>query len=83
MARLPHRYAPFVFGIIQAGLTTAVATAIATLQTTAFGLRFLAYWLSAWGLAWLAMLPVVVVAAPLIQRSVGALTDSERGSPRR
>lgn len=83
MARLPHRYAPFLFGIIQAGLTTAVATAIATLQTTAIGLRFLVYWLAAWGIAWLAMLPVVMLAAPLIQRSVHALTDAERDPAKR
>ena len=28
--KLPRRYAPFVYGVIQAALTTAVATAIAT-----------------------------------------------------
>lgn len=78
MARIPHRYAPLIFGVIQSGLTTAIATAIATLQTTTFGLRFLLYWIWAWGLAWIAMLPIVVLAAPLIQRSVRALTDSEK-----
>lgn len=78
MARFPKHYAPFLYGIIQSGLTTAIATAIATLQTTAFGLRFVMHWLSAWGLAWIAMLPVVVFAAPLIQRSVLALIQPDR-----
>jgi hypothetical protein len=75
MARLPYRYAPFLYSVIQAGLTTAVATAIATYQSTAFGVLFLEQWLSAWGIAWITMLPLVMVAAPLIQRSVLALTN--------
>lgn len=75
MARIPYRYAPLVYSVIQAGLTTAIATAIATLQTTTLGLRFLEQWLSAWGLAWLAILPAVMLAAPLIQRAVLILTN--------
>jgi hypothetical protein len=34
MARLPQQYAPLVYGIVQAAITTAVATVIATLQLT-------------------------------------------------
>ena len=44
MARLPHKYAPFVFGVIQAAITTAIATGIATHQLTEFGLLFLQQW---------------------------------------
>ena len=74
MPRLPQRYAPLVFGIIQAAITTAVATAIATHQLTDFGILFLERWAFAWSLAWLTMLPIVIVFAPLIQRAVAALT---------
>jgi hypothetical protein len=63
-------------GIIQAAITTAVATAIATLQLTDFNMRFVEEWLLAWGVAFLTMLPVVVFVAPLIQRCVLALTAS-------
>jgi hypothetical protein len=88
MARLPHKYAPFVFGVIQAAITTAVATAIATHQLTEFGLLFLQQWTFAWLVAWLTMLPVVILFAPLLQRAVAALTvpstasviHSERGA---
>ena len=41
MVRLPNRFAPFVYGVIQAAVTTAVATAIATHQWMGFGLQFL------------------------------------------
>src|SRR5689334_357586 len=65
MARLPQKYAPFVFGVIQAAITTAVATAIATHQLTEFGLLFLERWAFAWLVAWLTMLPVVILLAPV------------------
>jgi hypothetical protein len=74
MARLPRRYAPFVYGIVQAGLTTAVASAIATYQLTGFGALFLVRWAQAWSIAWLTMLPLVIALAPVIQRAVTALT---------
>lgn len=77
MLHLPRRYAPFVYAIIQAAITTAVATAIATLQLTGLSAPFLARWAFAWWLAWITMLPVVIVCAPLIQRVVAALTTPD------
>jgi hypothetical protein len=74
MRRFPKHYAPFVYGIIQAAVTTALATAIATHQWMAFGLDFLGQWLVSWLLAWATMLPVVIFVSPLIQRCVAALT---------
>jgi Protein of unknown function (DUF2798) len=76
MARIPQKYAPFVFAVIQAAITTAVATAIATHQLTEFSLLFLEQWAFAWLVAWLTMLPVVILLAPLLQRAVIALTVS-------
>jgi hypothetical protein len=74
MARLPHRYAPLVYGIIQAAVTSAVATSVATYQSGASGLTAARYWLGCWSLSWLAMLPIVVLFSPLIQRAVLSLT---------
>ncbi len=71
---LPSRYAPFAYGIIQAAVTTGIATAVATLRVAAFSPAWIGDWLAAWALAWTAMLPVVVLAAPLIQRAVQAIT---------
>jgi hypothetical protein len=71
---VPSRYAPFAFGIVQAGVTTGVATAVANLRGGASGAGWIVDWLAAWSLAWLAMLPFVVLAAPLIQRAVRAIT---------
>ena len=47
MARLPQQWAPLIYGIIQAAITTGVATAIATMQLADFKLRFAEEWLFA------------------------------------
>ncbi|MBX9925687.1 MAG: DUF2798 domain-containing protein [Hyphomicrobiaceae bacterium] len=76
MTRLPKRFAPLAYGVIQSGVTTGFATATATYQ--ALGLeRFATTWPVAWGLAWLMMVPVVVVVSPLIQRAVLALVEPD------
>jgi hypothetical protein len=81
MARVSRRYAPLVYGILQAAVTTAVATAIATSQLTDLGLVFLERWVVAWLLAWLAMLPLVILVSPLIARAVAALTSADGAQP--
>lgn len=75
MPRVPKHYAPFIYGVIQSGLTTAIATGIAAYQMTGFDSHFAARWMMAWGFAWLTMLPIVIGFSPLIQRAVNALTE--------
>ncbi|HZC54546.1 MAG TPA: DUF2798 domain-containing protein [Xanthobacteraceae bacterium] len=78
MLRIPRRYSHFVYGIIQSGLTTGAATAIASAPF--FNTAFLSHWLESWLLAWLAMLPVVLFAAPFIQKNDGCSDLSGRAS---
>jgi Protein of unknown function (DUF2798) len=75
MARLPLRFAPFVRGMIQAAVTTGIATAIALHQWTDFSLSFIGLWSQSWVVAWLTMLPVVILCAPVIERAVHAMTE--------
>lgn len=70
MLKLPRRLAPYIYGVFQSGITTAVATGIATVQTIGLGLDSARVWLAAWALAWATMLPVVFFIAPFIQRAV-------------
>lgn len=77
MHLLPRRYSPFVYGVIQAAITTGVATAIATHQGTGLSSGFFASWCTSWALAWLTMLPIVIGVSPLIQRTVVAMTLAE------
>ncbi|PYG98540.1 GNAT family acetyltransferase [Arthrobacter stackebrandtii] len=67
--KIPARYEHFVFGVVQSGLTCAVAAAIAT-TPHALDLAFAGRWLN----AWVSMLPVVVLAAPMIRRVVRRMT---------
>ena len=76
MLPIPRRYAHFVFGVIQSGLTSCIAAGIASYPLLAEG-AFVSRWFGAWLLAWALMLPVVIFAAPVIRRLANALTRAE------
>jgi uncharacterized protein DUF2798 len=73
--KLPKRHAHFLFAVIQSGLTTAVASAITSLRLAAGD--FFSSWLTAWLVSWVTMVPVVLLAAPLIRRLTHLLTHGE------
>ena len=73
MLRIPRRFSHFVFGVIQSGLTCAIAAAIASFPFLSTG-TFLAHWLKSGLVAWIMMLPVVVFAAPAIRKLTHLLT---------
>jgi FtsH-binding integral membrane protein len=76
MLGIPRRFSHFVFGVIQSGLTCAIAAAIASFPFLAGG-TFLKHWLQSGLIAWITMLPVVVFAAPAIRKLTNALTDDD------
>jgi hypothetical protein len=67
MPRPPRRYAHFLFAAIQSALTSSIAAAIASFNLIWVG-GFLGHWLWSWAVAWILMLPAVIVAAPAILR---------------
>jgi hypothetical protein len=73
---VPKRYGHFLFGFIQSGLTSAVAAGIASAPFLHEGM-FTSQWLKSWLIAWAIMTPFVLLAAPLINRAVAALTRSQ------
>lgn len=73
MLGIPRRHSHFVYGLIQSGLTCAIAAAIASFPLMASG-NFVAHWLQSWLVSWLLMLPVVLFAAPVIRRLTHAVT---------
>lgn len=73
MLGIPRRYAHFIFGVIQSGMTSAIAAGIASIPFFAQGI-FLRNWLQSWLISWAMMLPVVIFAAPAIQKLALALT---------
>jgi hypothetical protein len=70
---VPKRYGYFVFGFIQSGFTCAVAAGIASVPFLGGGM-FASQWLKSWLMAWVIMTPFVLLAAPLINKAVDALT---------
>ena len=74
MPKLPRHFAPFIFGVVQAALTTGIATAVATPLGVGLDWQFFQRWLATWAIAWLTMLPVVIFFAPIIRRAVEAMT---------
>lgn len=76
MLGIPRRYSHFIFGVIQAGLTSFIAAAIASISLWGSG-RFLANWMLSWIVSWIMMLPAVLFAAPVIQFVAVHLTREE------
>lgn len=76
MRGIPRRYSHIVFGVLQSGLTSAIAAAIALFPGDG-GLALVGRWLGSWLLAWAVMLPIVVFAAPFIRRLAVALTQPD------
>ncbi|HEY1778927.1 MAG TPA: DUF2798 domain-containing protein [Roseiarcus sp.] len=73
MARIPRRYNQHVFGVIQSGITCALAAAVSCAPFLSDSC-FTATWLKSWLTSWAAILPVVLLAAPVIRRIVDRLT---------
>ncbi len=78
MFGIPRRYSHFVFGVIQSGLTTVIATGIASFPDSSLAQYFI-HWLVSWLIAWIAMLPVVILAAPGIRALTVAITRDDAG----
>jgi energy-converting hydrogenase Eha subunit A len=74
MLAIPRRFSHFIFAVIQAGLTSLIAAGIASLPVVTIS-QFLRHWLLSWTVSWIAILPIVVLAAPLI-RSLSVLLTS-------
>ncbi|MBI3700022.1 MAG: DUF2798 domain-containing protein [Afipia sp.] len=76
MPKIPRRYSHFVFGVIQSGLTSAIAAAVASAPFFKEG-TFFVHWLRSALVAWFIMLPVVLFAAPAIRRLTALLTSDD------
>jgi hypothetical protein len=67
MLPIPRRHAHFLFGVIQAGLTSLIAAGIASTPFLKDG-HFFAHWMISSLIAWITMIPFVLLAAPMIRR---------------
>ncbi|WP_441237150.1 DUF2798 domain-containing protein [Bradyrhizobium sp. 930_D9_N1_4] len=76
MLGIPRRYSHFVFGVIQSGLTSLIAAGIASFPAVSATI-FFEHWMLSWLIAWAAMLPIVLLAAPAIRAFSLRLTREE------
>jgi hypothetical protein len=76
MLGIPRRYSHFVFGVIQSGLTSLIAAGIASFPARGVML-FVQHWMVSWLIAWAAMLPIVLLAAPAIRSFSFRLTRED------
>ena len=76
MFGISRRYSHFIFGVIQAGLTSLIAAGISSFPSPT-PMEFLIHWLSSWLVAWIVMVPVVVRAAPAIRAISVAFTRED------
>lgn len=70
--KLPKRFSPLVFGIIQSCITSAVAAGVSHAADPAA--LFLGHWARTWLVSWAMIVPIVALAAPGIRRIVDRLT---------
>ena len=73
MARIPRRYNQHIFGVIKSGMTCALAAAVSCAPLL-YDASFALAWLKSWLTSWAAILPVVLLAAPVIRTIVDKLT---------
>ena len=73
MVRIARKHSHFVFGGLQSGLTSLIAAGIASFPSPTI-LQFIGHWMWSWLIAWAIMMPVVMLAAPLIRTVSIALT---------
>ena len=66
MLGIPRRHSHFIFAVIQSGLTCLIAAGIASLPLVTAA-QFFMHWGVSWVVSWVTMLPVFVLAAPLIR----------------
>jgi hypothetical protein len=73
---VPKRFAHYVYGVTQAGITSAIASAISYPWRLAGSGETLG-WLHAWLAAWVLIVPIVICIAPGIHWFVRQVTARE------
>ena len=75
MPRIPHRFAPLVFGALLSGLMSFLVYGIATVRALGLPPDFVVRWLGAWLAAWAVAFPAVLVVAPVVRRIVARVCE--------
>jgi hypothetical protein len=72
--KIPHQFSHYIFGVLQSGVTCAVASGITVFGAANSENKFFD-WLIAWSMSWITMLPVIFLIAPILRQTVEQITD--------
>jgi hypothetical protein len=75
--RIPHRFAPVVFGGLLSAVMVAVVSAVVLAINQGIHQGFLWQWLRSCLTTWPVAFPTVTVVAPWVRRVVGRLTAAQ------
>ncbi len=73
--RLPSRLAPILFGALTSGFMSLLVSGVATWRALGLGADFVGLWVRAWLSAWPIAFAALLVVAPLVRRIVAALVE--------
>ncbi len=79
MQKIPHRFAPIVFGLLLAGMMSFLVSGIATFRAIGLAPDFFARWIAAWIPSYAVAFPAVLVVAPLVRKFVAAVCQPPPG----
>lgn len=71
--RLPARWASLVMPLILSLCMSFIVSGIATLRAVGPVDHFLALWMSAWGVSWIAAFPTLLLVLPVVRKLVNLL----------
>lgn len=69
----PKKSAPVLFGLLLSGMMSLLVSGIATWRAAGVTPEFLALWARSWLTAWPIAFPAVLLAAPVARRAVERL----------
>lgn len=72
--RIPHRFAPIVFGGLLSAIMVAVVSALVLAITQGIHPGFVWQWMRSCLTTWPVAFPTVTIVAPWVRRVVGRLT---------
>jgi len=70
---IPKQYGPALFGLILSGLMSLLVSGLSTLRAVGLGPDLAGLWAGSWLTAWCIAFPAVLLVAPLAQKAVGRL----------
>jgi hypothetical protein len=72
---IPKAFVPALFSLILSGLMSLLVSGISTYRAVGFSDSGISLWIGTWLTAWAVAFPAVLVVAPLARRTVALLVD--------